>query len=83
MREAIAPAAVLATIGVALTAVLTAIGARWFRFSWIQALLLGAILSSTDAAAVFLIIRSSGIQLKKRIGAILELESGSTILWRF
>jgi len=76
VREAIAPAAVLATIGVALTAVLTAIGARWFRFTWIQALLLGAILSSTDAAAVFLIIRSSGIQLKKRTGAILELESG-------
>jgi cell volume regulation protein A len=83
VREAIAPAAVLATVGVALTAVLTAIGARSFRFSWIQALLLGAILSSTDAAAVFLIIRSSGIQMKKRIGAILELESGSTILWRF
>jgi NhaP-type Na+/H+ and K+/H+ antiporter len=76
VREAIAPAAVLATVGVALIAVLTAIGARSFRFSWIQALLLGAILSSTDAAAVFLIIRSSGIQLKKRIGAILELESG-------
>ncbi len=76
VREAIAPAAILATAGVALTAFVTAIGARWFGFPWIQALLLGAILSSTDAAAVFLIVRSSGIQLKKRTSAILELESG-------
>lgn len=76
VREAIVPAALLATIGVAVTAVLTATGARWFGFSWLQALLLGAILSSTDAAAVFLIIRSAGIQLRKRTGAILELESG-------
>jgi potassium/hydrogen antiporter len=76
LREAILPAAMLATIGVILTAVLTAIGARWFGFPWMQSLLLGAILSSTDAAAVFLIIRSAGIQLKRRPGAILELESG-------
>src|SRR5216683_6289383 len=76
VREAILPAAVLATIGVILTAVLTAIGARWFGFPAMQSLLLGAILSSTDAAAVFLIIRSAGIQLKRRPGAILELESG-------
>jgi potassium/hydrogen antiporter len=76
VREAIAPAALLATIGVAVTAVLTATGARWFGFSWLEALLLGAILSSTDAAAVFLIIRSAGIQLRNRTGAILELESG-------
>jgi cell volume regulation protein A len=76
VREAILPAAVLATIGVFLTAVLTAIGARWFGFPAMQSLLIGAILSSTDAAAVFLIIRSAGIQLKRRPGAILELESG-------
>ena len=76
VREAILPAAVLATIGVFLTAVLTAIGARWFGFPTMQSLLLGAILSSTDAAAVFLIIHSAGIELKRRPGAILELESG-------
>ena len=76
VREAILPAAALATIGVFLTAVLTAIGARWFGFPVMQSLLIGAILSSTDAAAIFLIIRSAGIQLKRRPGAILELESG-------
>jgi cell volume regulation protein A len=76
IRQAILPAVVLATIGVGLTAVFTAIGARCFGFAWKQSLLLGAILSSTDAAAVFLIIRSAGIQLKKRPAAILELESG-------
>jgi cell volume regulation protein A len=76
VRGAIVPAAILATVGVVLTAVLTAIGARWFGFASKHSLLLGAILSSTDAAAVFLIIRSSGIQLQRRLGAILELESG-------
>src|SRR5581483_12046897 len=64
IRQAILPAAVLATAGVGLTAVLTAIGTHFFGFPWKQSLLLGAILSSTDAAAVFLIIRSTGIQLK-------------------
>jgi cell volume regulation protein A len=76
LRQALAPAIVLATVGVALTAVLTGIGARFFGFSWTQALLLGAVLSSTDAAAVFLLTRSAGIQLRKRPSAILELESG-------
>jgi cell volume regulation protein A len=66
----------LATVGVFVTAVLTGIGARWFGFPTLQSLLLGAILSSTDAAAVFLIIRSAGVQLKKRCGSVLELESG-------
>jgi cell volume regulation protein A len=76
VRETILPAAVLATIGVFVTAVLTAIGARVFGFPTRQSFLIGAILSSTDAAAVFLIIRSAGVQLKRRPGAILELESG-------
>src|SRR5262249_1464266 len=76
VRETILPAAVLATLGVFVTAVLTAIGARVFGFPTRQSFLIGAILSSTDAAAVFLIIRSAGVQLKRRPGAILELESG-------
>ncbi|MGH7913895.1 MAG: potassium/proton antiporter, partial [Candidatus Binataceae bacterium] len=76
VRDAVLPAVLLATVGVALTALLTAIGAWAFGFSWMQSLVLGSILSSTDAAAVFLIIRSAGVQLKKRPGTILELESG-------
>jgi len=75
-RVALAPAGVLATAGVVATAGLVGAFARLLGFPWEQALLLGAIVSSTDAAAVFSILRSSGIQLKRRVGATLELESG-------
>ena len=75
-RVALAPAGVLATAGVVATAGLVGAFARLLGLPWEQALLLGAIVSSTDAAAVFSILRSSGIQLKKRVGATLELESG-------
>ncbi|MCI0572027.1 MAG: potassium/proton antiporter [Myxococcaceae bacterium] len=77
VREGARPAAVLATVGVAATALLVAVGARMlFGLEWMHALLLGAVVSSTDAAAVFAVLRSSGIQLKRRVGATLELESG-------
>jgi potassium/hydrogen antiporter len=69
-----APAALLATIGV--LAALTALGARLLGFGWPQAMLLGAIVSSTDAAAVFLALRNSGIGLRRRVGSTLEVESG-------
>jgi cell volume regulation protein A len=75
-RVALAPAAVLATAGVVGTAALVGVAARVLGFPWELALLLGAVVSSTDAAAVFSILRSSGIQLKRRVGATLELESG-------
>lgn len=75
-RLAIAPAGVLATVGVLATAGLVGAFARLLGLPWEQALLLGAIVSSTDAAAVFSILRTSGIQLKRRVGATLELESG-------
>src|SRR5208337_3116663 len=61
----IRPAAVLATAGVAGTAALVSLGARLFGFSWTQAMLLGAIVSPTDASAVFSILRGTGVQLKK------------------
>ena len=76
IRAGIRPAAVLATAGVAITAALVSVAARWFGFSWTQAMLLGAIVSPTDASAVFSILRGSGVQLKKRAGITLELESG-------
>jgi cell volume regulation protein A len=75
-RVALAPASVLASAGVLATAGLVGAFARLLGLPWEQALLLGAIVSSTDAAAVFSILRSTGIQLKRRVGATLELESG-------
>ncbi len=76
MRRGLAPAAVLATVGVAATAGIVALGAHALGFAWQPALLLGAVVSSTDAAAVFSVLRSSGIRLRHRVGTTLELESG-------
>jgi cell volume regulation protein A len=76
VRRVMVPAGLLATVGVVGTAALTAGGARLFGFTWPQALLLGAIVSSTDAASVFAVLRSSGISLKRRVGSTLEVESG-------
>jgi cell volume regulation protein A len=68
----------LATVGVALTASVVGVFAMWvFRLPLTEGMLLGSILSSTDAAAVFAVLRSKGITLKSRIGPLLELESGS------
>ncbi|WP_224242363.1 potassium/proton antiporter [Hyalangium gracile] len=77
VRAAIRPASVLATVGVVATAGFTGVAAHLlFGFSWPVALLLGAIVSSTDAAAVFSVLRGSGLHLKRRVGTTLELESG-------
>jgi len=78
LRAGIGPALVLATLGVVFTALITALGA-WllFGFGWIQALLMGSIVASTDAAAVFFLLRAGGITLRERIRATLEIESGS------
>ncbi len=68
----------LATVGVVVTAVIVATAALWLMdIGWIEALLLGAIVSSTDAAAVFGVLRARGLRLKSRLSPILELESGS------
>ena len=76
VRRAAGPAGVLATIGVAGTATLVAVGAHYLGLGWPEALLLGAVVSSTDAAAVFSVLRGSGLQLKRRVGVTLEVESG-------
>lgn len=74
LREGIA----LATVGVFLTAVLLGLFAAYvLHFSPLQGMLLGAIVSSTDAAAVFAVLRSKRISLKGRLKPLLELESGS------
>jgi cell volume regulation protein A len=76
IRQSWAPASILATAGVALTAGLTALGARVMGMTWMHALMLGAIVSSTDAAAVFAVLRGSRLRLNRRVGTTLELESG-------
>jgi cell volume regulation protein A len=78
LREAIAPSLLLATLGVVITAVITALAAMLLLGLGIaEALLLGAVLASTDAAAVFFLLRGSGISLPKRVNGVLEIESGS------
>jgi potassium/hydrogen antiporter len=77
IRRVAAPAGVLATFGVVGTAAMVAVGARVLGLEWTHAVLLGAVVSSTDAAAVFSVLRGSGISLKKRVGATLEVESGA------
>lgn len=76
VRQYLAPASILATLAVAGTAMIVAAAAWLLGLGWMEALLLGAIVSSTDAAAVFSSLRGSGVQLRRRVGATLELESG-------
>ncbi len=71
-------AAGLSTLGVFLTALAVGLFATWLLgFSLLEGLLLGAVVSSTDAAAVFAVLRSKDISLKGKLKPLLELESGS------
>src|SRR5437588_2330000 len=77
-RSVLGPAATLATVGVLLTAALTAPVARLvLGLTWTEALLVGAVVASTDAAAVFFLIHSRVLRLRPRVGATLEVESAS------
>jgi potassium/hydrogen antiporter len=76
-RLGLRPAVALASFGVVLTAGLVgAFGAWALSLDWRLGLLLGAIISSTDAAGVFAMLRASGVRLNDRIAATLEIESG-------
>ena len=76
LRRSLAPAGLLATVGVVGTMCGVAVVAHVLGLPWSSSFLLGAIVSSTDAAAVFSVLRSNGIQLKHRVGGTLEVESG-------
>jgi len=72
------PGIVLSTAGVLLTAIITGFFAIYIlKFSFLEGMLLGSIVSSTDAAAVFSILRSKRISLKSPLKPLLEFESGS------
>jgi cell volume regulation protein A len=72
------PGVILSTVGVLLTAIITGFFAMHIlKFSFLEGMLLGSIVSSTDAAAVFSILRSKRITLKQPLKPLLEFESGS------
>lgn len=78
IRLAWKPSLSLATVGVLVTSLLTGLAATYvLDVSLLEGILLGGIVGSTDAAAVFAILRSSGLKLRERLSATLEMESGS------
>ena len=75
LRQVAVPAALLSTVGIVVSAVLTGVAAYLlFDLSWLEATLLGAVVSSTDAAAVFATLRFT--QIRRRVARTLEAESG-------
>jgi cell volume regulation protein A len=77
-RAVLAPAATLATVGVLLTTALTAPAAVWaLGVTWTEGMLVGAVVASTDAAAVFFLIHGRGLRLRSKVGATLEVESAT------
>jgi potassium/hydrogen antiporter len=77
-RSVLAPAGLLATVGVLITAVLIAPVAHFtLGVTWTEGLLVGSVIASTDAAAVFFLINTRGLRLRSRVSATLEVESGA------
>jgi potassium/hydrogen antiporter len=78
VRSVLAPSLLLATVGVLITAALTAPVASYvLDIRWTEGLLVGAVVASTDAAAVFFLAHAHGLRLRPRVGATLEVESGT------
>jgi potassium/hydrogen antiporter len=78
LRNVLWPAVMLSTAGVLITTLLTAPVAKFaLGIGWIEAMLIGAVVASTDAAAVFFLINARGLRLRPRVRAVLEVESGT------
>lgn len=78
VRSQLGRGVMLSTLGVAITAGLVALFATTvLGMAWAEGLLIGAIVSSTDAAAVFAVMRSRYVSLRGQLKPLLELESGS------
>lgn len=79
IKPILIPGLILATIGVAITAILLGVCSYYIidDFSMKESLLLGSLVASTDAAAVFSILRSQNLNIKKNVASLLEFESGS------
>ena len=78
LRQAAGPALSLATVGVIITTGLFGAAAFYLTdFSWLESFLLGAAVASTDAAAVFFLLRAGNVQLRDRVRSTLEIESGT------
>ena len=78
LKQAAAPALMLATAGVVVTAGIIAAAAHFIiGLDWLHSFLLGAIVGSTDAAAVFFLLRAGNTEIRERIRSTLEIESGS------
>ncbi|CCG42286.1 potassium/proton antiporter [Magnetospirillum molischianum] len=77
-RSAAFPALTLASLGVLITTSIVAVPVHYvLGMGWIESALLGSIVSSTDAAAVFFLLRVGGLNLRDRVRSTLEVESGS------
>ncbi|MDB5397597.1 MAG: sodium/hydrogen exchanger family protein [Rhodospirillales bacterium] len=77
VRGLLLPSGVLATVGVAVTAGIVGAAAHYgFTLPWLDALLLGAVVAPTDAAAVASLLHMQKLNLRTRVAAILEVESG-------
>ena len=77
-KPVIHKAVLMSTLGVILTALIVALGCHFlFNLDWLESFLIGSVISSTDAASVFNILKTKKLALKNHNDSLLEIESGS------